>query len=140
MRFFNLTACPPGWSAHTAAEGRYLVGLPAAGTLAGTVGTALGNRENRPVGQHTHAVTDPGHTHTVSAFAPGGTCCPFSNICALSNVTTSRDTTGLTVNNAAAVAGTNAPYVQFLVCEKDWGARICVARRPATLMRWGAEG
>jgi hypothetical protein len=63
--FFNLGACPPGWSVLQAAQGRYVVGL-GTGTLAATVGTALADQENRPVGQHGHAINDPGHSHGVS--------------------------------------------------------------------------
>jgi len=52
--FYNGTSCPSGWTELTSARGRYLVGLPLSGTLAGTAGTALSNLENRPVGQHNH--------------------------------------------------------------------------------------
>jgi len=37
--------------------GRYAVGLPSAGTLGASAGTALTNGENRAVGQHTHTFT-----------------------------------------------------------------------------------
>lgn len=39
--------CPTGWTEYTSARGRYIVGLVASGTSAGTVGTALTNEENR---------------------------------------------------------------------------------------------
>jgi len=39
--FFNLASCPQGWRELTSARGRYIVGLPAGGTLGATVGTAL---------------------------------------------------------------------------------------------------
>jgi len=32
LMFFNLSACPPGWSILTGAQGRYLVGMPAGAT------------------------------------------------------------------------------------------------------------
>src|SRR3989344_7599396 len=64
--FTDLASCPSGWAEVTSARGRYLVGLPSAGTLAAATGTALTNLENRPVGQHTHDISDPGHSHTVS--------------------------------------------------------------------------
>jgi len=92
VMFFNLAACPTGWSDATAARGRYLVGLPANGTIAGSVGTALSDQENRPVGQHTHTTvasatgisinnskagigaTDTGHSHGPgSGFSCGTT-------------------------------------------------------------------
>jgi hypothetical protein len=34
VMFFNLATCPPGWTELVSARGRYLVGLPSAGTLA----------------------------------------------------------------------------------------------------------
>ncbi|MEK9143085.1 MAG: hypothetical protein AAB481_00435, partial [Patescibacteria group bacterium] len=57
--FYNGTSCPTGYNEVTGARGRTVVGLPAAGTLAGTVGTALTNLEDR-----THTHTGPSHTHT----------------------------------------------------------------------------
>ena len=63
---FNLSSCPPGWGELVGARGRVVVGLPSGGTLAGTVGTALSNLENRPVGQHNHGITDNGHAHGVT--------------------------------------------------------------------------
>ncbi len=55
VMFFNLTSCPTGWSALSAAQGRAVVGLPSGGTLAGTVGSAMSNLANPT---HTHSV-DP---------------------------------------------------------------------------------
>ncbi|MEX2394774.1 MAG: hypothetical protein WD826_09885, partial [Actinomycetota bacterium] len=65
--FFNRASCPRGFEAFVAAEGRYVTGMPAGGTLAGTSGTALSDLESRSVGQHTHGVTDPGHGHSNSS-------------------------------------------------------------------------
>ncbi len=70
VMFFDLDACPAGWSPLDAARGRAIVGLPTGGTLGGTVGAALGDLENRT---HTHTVdpaaattsTTGAHTHTV---------------------------------------------------------------------------
>jgi hypothetical protein len=50
--FFNLASCPAGWTEHSAARGRAIVGLQPAGTLGGTQGAVLGNLEQR---LHTHA-------------------------------------------------------------------------------------
>jgi hypothetical protein len=129
--FFNLEACPAGWTAFLAAQGRYLVGLPPNGMAGAAVGTALADREDRPVGQHSHGVNDPTHSHGFfdlflktqppqfgsSAFIAGG-----GNLTTASASTaqrTSADTTGITISAAGAVPGTNAPYVQLLSCEKD---------------------
>ena len=88
VMLFNLSACPSGWSELTGARGRALVGLPGAGSLAGTVGAALTNLEDRThshnvdpaagstaaAGSHSHSNDPPsvnsgaggGHSHTVN--------------------------------------------------------------------------
>jgi len=119
---FNLASCPSGWTELTSARGRYIVGLPSGGTLAGTAGTALSNQENRPVGQHNHGITDPQHQHTVNAQATGatgGTEKPFRQSGTLNIAVTNFAATEITVNNEGSVAGTNAPYLQLLICQKD---------------------
>lgn len=74
VMFFDLPACPTGWSEMDAARGRALVGLPDAGTLGGFTGTPLGDLENRA---HTHNV-DPAavasttvntHSHSVGPLS-----------------------------------------------------------------------
>ena len=121
--FFNLTGCPTGWHEDIAARGRYLVGYnSSSGTLGGTAGTALSNQENRPVGQHNHGITDPQHQHTVNAQATGatgGTEKPFRQSGTLNIAVTNFAATEITVNNEGSVAGTNAPYLQLLICQKD---------------------
>jgi hypothetical protein len=126
VSFFNRPACPSGWTELTAARGRYIVGIPVGGTLAGTAGTALTDLEDRAVGQHTHGVTDPGHRHffgidqgatdtsnQVGEFQDTAEVTIFSDV-----DQTSTASTGITVNNAGTVAGTNSPYIQLLVCQK----------------------
>lgn len=128
---FNLPACPSGWSEMTAARGRYIVGLQPGGTLGGATGTALTNNENRPAGQHTHSINDPGHIHgpsdqwayfgtadsgslrrPVFAIKPDDTLNSDVQVNA-SNIT------GISINAFGSVPGTNAPYIQLLVCQKD---------------------
>lgn len=121
VMFFNLQNCPPGWSEFAAAQGRYMVALPETGSPNGTVGTALTNLENRPVGMHTHTKTDPGHSHQHECyyFVPGSGY----------GATVSQETfsagpiwgvpTGITILDAGSVSGTNAPYIQLLICQKD---------------------
>ena len=58
IMYFNLAACPTGWIDLTAAQGRTIVGMPNGGTLGGTIGSALTNRENR---SHTHTVAIDDH-------------------------------------------------------------------------------
>jgi len=52
IAFFDLAACPAGWSEVAAGRGRTVVGLPLGGTVGGTQGTPLTNLEAR---QHPHA-------------------------------------------------------------------------------------
>jgi len=122
IAFFATSTCPTGWSEVTAARGRYLVGLPSGGTLAGTAGQLLTNLENRPVGQHTHDVNEPKHSHATDGvlvgpfpqtyqYGGGGKHFTYGN--------TGESTAGVTVNATGTVAGTNVPYVQFLVCQKS---------------------
>ena len=125
VSYFNAGACPAGWSELSTAQGRYIVGLNPGGSLAATQGTALGNLENRAVGRHTHGVTDPGHSHTVAlsegdnATSPVTTHLrPTSDSGGTYSPSTSTDTTGITINPAGSVPGTNAPYIQLLVCQK----------------------
>lgn len=118
--YANMIACPTGWTEVTAARGRYVVGLPASGTLAGTDGTALSNLEDRSVGQHNHGINDPGHVHTTIMstgtvyYSNGGNGMHQTNY---SN--SNANTTGVTIQNAGSTTGTNAPYVQYLVCQKQ---------------------
>ena len=122
---FALSSCPSGWSPYTPAFGRYLVGIPDTGSLEAQVGTALADKGNRPVGLHTHAVIDPGHTHGVDydidmlanqGNVIGGTK-QFGTVDG--HATTTLAHTGISIANAGTVPGTNAPYVQLLVCKKD---------------------
>ncbi|HEX6652349.1 MAG TPA: hypothetical protein VF072_06370 [Thermoleophilaceae bacterium] len=124
--FYAASSCPSGYSVYEEARGRYLVGLPNGGQLAAAVGTALSPEENRPVGKHDHTITDPGHGHTlgsrqtintgnVASHTAQGNASTVAN----DQLPTSTDTTGITVNPAGAVDGTNAPYLELLVCKKD---------------------
>jgi hypothetical protein len=123
VMFFNLDSCPTGWTLVAGAQGRYLVGLPASGgTNGGIIGTQLSANENRPVGQHSHTASQTAHNHSLpSVFNSGsnnyctgsvGTCNPPATV-------TGAATPAITVNNSGTVAGTNAPYITFMVCSKD---------------------
>lgn len=121
IAFTSAGTCPTGWSEYTSARGRYVVGLVSGGTNAATVGTALSNTENRPVGQHNHGVTDPGHFHSYNTGTAAGSTGQWSPSTYDTTGTTATDTktTGLTVNNEGTTAGTNAPYIQLMACKKD---------------------
>lgn len=124
VTFFNLAACPSGWTELTTARGRYLVGLPPGGTLGGTAGNRLVNLEDRPVGQHSHGVTDPGHTHTTLLGsgtvddATGGSADRATNTGVNFALVSNPASTGISVDNTGPT-GTNAPYIQLLVCQKN---------------------
>lgn len=113
--------CPTGWSEFTAARGRYIVGVPLGGTVSSTVGTALSNSENRAAGAHAHDITDPGHYHTTHGYSvptsDGGGIAGGGN--PVGGPTTDTKTTGITVNSTGTTAGTNAPYIQLIACQKS---------------------
>lgn len=121
VAFFNLASCPAGWTEFTTARGRYIVGLPLSGTLAGTAGTALTDLENRAVGQHNHTITDPGHSHTRPNLLTTGAGKDYTATggFATGTVGSNSSATGITIDNAGTVAGTNAPYIQLLACQKS---------------------
>ncbi len=122
IMFFNRVRCPDGWEEFKDARGRYVVGLVESGTLAATVGIALSDKENRPVGKHSHTINDPGHSHelvtlghfdgSIKGILPGSS--KTSNI---ENITPAK--TNITINESGLVEGTNAPYIQLLVCQKQ---------------------
>ena len=124
---FNLASCPTGWAELEAARGRYVVGLNDGGTLGGLGGDALDDLEDRAVGQHGHSLST--HTHEGSddwgydettpegsvrrplfGFRPDDANSPDVPVV---------DSANATVGIAGSVAGTNAPYIQLLICEKN---------------------
>ncbi|MGH9870401.1 MAG: hypothetical protein ACREAA_19885 [Candidatus Polarisedimenticolia bacterium] len=120
IMYFNNSTCPPGWSPLVAAQGRYLVGVVPGGTLLGTptgVHSALFDRENRPVGAHSHGITDPGHRHGYEAAVPTSTGSGDSQA-GYEHRNTDLAVTNVTINSTGP-AGTNAPYIQLLVCQKN---------------------
>jgi hypothetical protein len=122
--FFDLASCPAGWSQYDQALGRYIVGAPTGGTVGAQVGTALSDQENRATGQHTHGVNDPGHVHDVAydteQLANIGNTIGGTRLFGTNNNVESTSTafTGITIQNAGSVPGTNAPYVQLTPCRK----------------------
>jgi hypothetical protein len=126
VMYFDLPSCPAGWSDFDAGRGRYLVGMPVGGTPGAAVGTALTNQENRPTGQHTHAVNDPGHLHAVDydteQLANTGNTIGGTRMQGGSNSASANSDpafTGITIAPAGTVAGTNAPYLQLVACRKN---------------------
>ncbi len=146
---FNLPACPAGWSAVVSARGRYLVGLTEGGQLARAVGSALGEGESRlSLREHNHGhnitARDTGHWHHHRHTVSSGNIATdrdrqFSRECDNNfergncdngwNFGTDSNRSGTQpanivmaggVSNAAhGDQGTDAPYIQLLVCQKD---------------------
>ena len=108
--FFNLSSCPSGWTALAAAQGRYLVGLTSGGTLGGAVGTALTNSEDRPTG---------GHVHPIYIYGSGGDTARRIIKGISSNATVELLQPSDVLPPDGSLAGTNAPYLQLLVCQKE---------------------
>jgi len=134
-------ACPSGWSEYTAARGRYVVGVPAGGTVEAAVGTALSNQENRDVAQHVHSISyNSAHTHTVDlshqhflnpwatsgVLVTAGVYTLNQHGASVGSTSTANPSwsvveIGETIPTdwAGSVAGTNAPYVQLRLCVKN---------------------
>lgn len=124
VMFFNLLRCPKGWTELNAAQGRYIVGLPAGGYLAGIQGAPLLNLEDRPVGQHVHGLGQSNQPQWVSAAAGPGERCIRNYPQYLCTDQWKRieahpgDRANLVVEPSGPVVGTNAPYIQLLACQK----------------------
>jgi len=112
--FFNSATCPSGWSEYTALQGRYAVGLPSGGTLAGTKGKELSNLEDRAVGYHSHNARTTGDFGLSQDVRSGNTTpAAWKN---------TGNKAGITVDSAGTAyieGNTNAPYIQLLACQKN---------------------
>lgn len=133
--FFNDVAAniPTGWAEATGVRGRTVVGMPASGTVAGTVGTALTDRQDlqhRHTITHAHGLAENGTTDNTGAnTAPvykneasnselwqGGN----SGGTAYAKVTSNTgDTNTANTGYVAITAGGGMPYVQFPAMEKS---------------------
>lgn len=108
---FSLSECPAGWRVFEEGQGRYIVGLTVGGNLKAIVGSALKDVENRPVGQH---------FHQYNRFNLGGSAKSREDAIAWGGVGSAmRIRSPESVSSAGEVEGTNAPYVQLLLCEKS---------------------
>lgn len=114
---FNLATCPTGWTELTVARGRYLVALPSGGTLGLTAGSALSNGEDRPTGQHRHF----GTVNLFRSDTQGGGRIVYGSGADGPSVNSGNISGGLRSEGASpsdTLPGTNAPYLQLLLCEK----------------------
>lgn len=67
---FTAGACPSGWTEYTAARGFAIVGLPASGTAAGTVGTAFTDLQNKSVTPSFSGSALATHAHGAGTLVP----------------------------------------------------------------------
>jgi len=124
-------SAPSGWSEYTAARGRVIVGLPSGGTVAGTVGTALTDLQDK-----THTHTGPSHQHIAPAqFASWviwNTTPPFGSTYGQTKTSRNVNTTGsggTTSFDHVSASGTGATgtaalsdfiaYIQLMTISKD---------------------
>jgi hypothetical protein len=129
--FFNRGTCPGGWSEYTDARGRYLVGLTSGGSLGTLVGADLTDKEDRATGYHFHYVqallgsddwgwaqATPGQHSRRPLFdlVPDD---PFSPEVEITEDSAHNTYGPVFFSPGRAIYGTNAPYVQLLVCEKN---------------------
>lgn len=112
--------CPSGWQALPNAAGRYIVGLSPKGVLGKAVGTALSDGESRAVGKHTHKSRSGGsHVHTLAETQGiGGTHGAAAAAKVGSHSTSSAGAHSHGIESTGLVEGTNAPYIQLLICKK----------------------
>lgn len=101
---FNQEFCPTGWRAFESGRGRYIVGLNKDGELAKQIGSSLSDKEDRAAGAHTHNYLDATVGGDVGNMTVG-------------NNSSRPDVPRITAENEAP-KGTNAPYIQLLLCEK----------------------
>lgn len=122
IAFIASSTIPTGWAEYTAARGRYIVGVPSGGTIAGTVGSAMTNLQTLG---HSHTYnTVIAHTHSVSVWSEslststagvrGGTL-DGSNGTVSGAATSTGSATGTTADNTTCPA----PYIQLMGIQKS---------------------
>ena len=110
---FATEKCPKDWKLYTPAIGRYIVGAKKGIVVGGTIGNALAPNENRTIRLHSHSTSQFNSQKLTRALEQES-----SDKAPLETVTYSfldgkvKDSVG----EVGPIAGTNAPYVQLLLC------------------------
>lgn len=105
VAFFDLAACPAGWTTASYATGRLIVATTDGAKLRVQVGTPLANQENR-THTHTYATTVSVDDKSISG---ADSCC---------NSQAAHATT-YDVKGTTQAAATGLPFIQLTVCEKQ---------------------
>jgi hypothetical protein len=115
--FWFVGAAPTGYTEYTSARGRVIVGLPAAGTNTGTVGSALTDQLDQT---HTHPYSQvDDHAHVLGPLyaTPAG-----AQHLRQGDSTVAGSITTDSFGSASATSGAGShmtPYIQLLVIEKS---------------------
>jgi hypothetical protein len=126
---FYQAAAPTGWVQNTAINDQAvrIVGT-AGGGSGGTTGfSTVFTTQNVPLLQHTHALSDPGHTHDVSVNAETYNYQVQGNnlnvpLGSFHTYTTDAATTGIIVQSAGTAGATmdfNVLYTDVIICTKS---------------------
>jgi hypothetical protein len=122
IAFFLNEKCPESWSPlPNDLSGRHVVIVNGQKTIGAVVGHSLKDKENRPVGRHSHSYKDITFAH-INGWnsAPNGQ--PDGeglNAAWKHNGPARRGTFTKNTATSGNFDGTNAPYVQLLACQKD---------------------
>ena len=123
VMFFAQDGCPPGWAPYAPAEGRAIIGAHEAGAIAGEVGDALSDREDRTV-DHAHGISlTTGRAARESVT--GQTCCGWTDGRYVEDTGTdehrgSHHKHSVSGDSASATLRTSdlLPYLQLKACRK----------------------
>lgn len=124
---FVQTAAPTGWTKSTTHNNKALRVVSgtasSGGTTAFTTVFAARTIAEANLPAHTHAVTDPGHTHTVvtTGTNAGATYSNAERATTLGPFTTSSSTTGITIGNTGSGTAMDfaVQYVDCIIAVKD---------------------
>ncbi len=112
IAFTTDSVAPAGWTENTASRGFVIAGLPSGGTVAGTVGTALTNVQNKSTNHvHTGAV----HTHTGSYVSKG----EGGNMGDVWSTGASSNPSAANTGNGAVATSDVIAYIQYMAIKKN---------------------